>query len=166
MFRPKRVVLTLAIVFVVLQLVPYGRDHANPPGTGEPAWSSPRVRELAKRACFDCHSNETVWPWYSSVAPVSWLVQRDVDHGRRALNFSTNRGEADEAAELVREGEMPPWFYLPLHSEARLGDAEKQELVAGLIATFGGEGGTGPNAEGSGERRGAGSREEEERDDH
>ena len=57
---------------VVMQLVPYGRDHSNPPVTAEPNWDSPETRALFKRACFDCHSNETVWPWYAYVAPFSW----------------------------------------------------------------------------------------------
>lgn len=143
MFTRKRVLLACAVVLVGLQLVPYGRDHSNPPVVGEPQWSSPRVRELAKRACFDCHSNETVWPWYAHLAPVSWLVQRDVDEGREHLNFSTftsDPRDADEAAELAESGEMPPWFYLPLHAEARLSEAETRELVDGLTATLGGKG--------------------------
>lgn len=143
MFKPKRILLVLVVVFIGLQLVPYGRGHTNPPVVGEPQWASPRVRELAARACFDCHSNETKWPWYSHVAPMSWLVQRDVDEGREHLNFSTfatSGGDSDEAAELVGAGEMPPWFYLPLHSEARLSDAEKKELVDGFTAMFGGAG--------------------------
>ncbi len=74
--------------FGLLQLVPYGRNHTNPPVAAEPAWASAQTRALAVRACFDCHSNETTWPWYSNVAPVSWLIQRDVDEGRRRLNFS------------------------------------------------------------------------------
>lgn len=126
----------------VVQVVPYGRSHTNPPVTGEPPWDSPATRELAKRACFDCHSNETVWPWYSHVAPVSWLVQRDTDEGRRKLNFSEwnkPQKEADEAAKAVREGEMPMWIYLPTHPEARLTDAEKQALIQGLEATMGGK---------------------------
>lgn len=126
-----------------IQLVPYGRDHSNPPVTAEPQWDSAATRDLAKRACFDCHSNETVWPWYSHVAPVSWLLQRDVDDGRSKLNFSEwdkPQKEADEAAKEVREGEMPPWFYLPTHPEARLTDAEKQALIVGLEATVGTKG--------------------------
>lgn len=126
-----------------IQLVPYGRNHSNPPVTAEPQWDSAATRDLAKRACFDCHSNETVWPWYSHVAPVSWLLQRDVEEGRSKLNFSEwdkPQKEADEAAKEVREGEMPPWFYLPTHPEARLTDAEKQALIAGLEATVGTKG--------------------------
>jgi len=68
-------VLAGGIVFIAMQLVPYGHAHTNPPVTGEPKWDSPQTRELAKRACFDCHSNETDWPWYSNIAPVSWLIQ-------------------------------------------------------------------------------------------
>ena len=140
----KRIVLVgLAIVvggFVLIQLVPYGRDHNNPPVVSEPNWDTAQTRELAQRACFDCHSNETVWPWYSNIAPVSWLVQRDTDEGRRYLNFSTwgNGGEGrepGEAIEAVNEGEMPPSSYLIAHADARLSDAERQALVQGLRAT-------------------------------
>jgi hypothetical protein len=133
-------VLILVVIFGLIQLVPYGRDHTNPPVLQEPAWDSAQTRALAVRACYDCHSNETVWPWYSNIAPVSWLVQRDVEEGRRRLNLSewgTRRQEADEAAEVVQEGEMPPSFYLPLHPAARLSSQEKSALVQGLVATFG-----------------------------
>jgi hypothetical protein len=129
-------------LLALAQVVPYGRAHTNPPVVREPSWDSPRTRELAVRACFDCHSNETRWPWYSNVAPVSWLVQRDVDEGRAELNFSRfdqPQKEAHESAEAVLEGEMPPWFYLPTHPEARLSAAEQAELVRGLRATFGGD---------------------------
>ena len=130
---------SLLALGLAIQLVPYGRDHQNPPRAQEPEWDHPRTRELFFRACRDCHSNKTRWPWYSSVAPVSWLVQRDVEEGRSHFNVSERDGaqdHGDDAAELVREAEMPPWFYLPLHAEARLTDAERDELVAGLIATF------------------------------
>jgi hypothetical protein len=128
------------IAFVAIQLVPYGRDHANPPVSAEPPWTSPEVRSLAARACFDCHSNETKWPWYSNVAPVSWLVTYDTLEGRRKLNFSEwdrAQREADEAGEAIREGEMPLPIYLPAHPEARLTDAEERVLADGLDATLG-----------------------------
>ncbi len=127
--------------FLLIQLVPYGRDHENPPVVAEPAWDSPQTRESAVRACFDCHSNETVWPWYSNIAPFSWLVQRDVDEGREHLNYSEwNRPqEGDESAETVREGSMPPNYYTWTHSDARLTDAELSALEEGLAATFGSE---------------------------
>ena len=87
----KKVVVLLSVcvaIFLLIQLIPYGRDHTNPAVVAEPAWDLPETRALAVRACFDCHSNETIWPWYSNVAPISWLVQRDVDEGREKLNFS------------------------------------------------------------------------------
>jgi hypothetical protein len=97
--------------FGLIQLVPYGRDHTNPPVVREPRWDSPRTADLARRACYDCHSNQTQWPWYSNVAPVSWFVNRDVVEGRKELNFSEmgrEDNETDKAAETVEEGEMPP----------------------------------------------------------
>jgi hypothetical protein len=132
----------VVLVLVVMQLVPYGRDHVNPPVTGEPPWDRPQTRALAVRACFDCHSNQTVWPWYTHVAPISWLTQRDVEEGRRALNYSEwDRGqrEAHESAKTLRTGEMPPWFYMLPRPQARLTPSERATLIAGLEATFGTE---------------------------
>ncbi len=126
--------------FLLIQLVPYGRDHANPLVTGEPAWDSAATRALAVRACFDCHSNETAYPWYSNVAPVSWLLARHVSEGRHKLNFSTwatGRQEAEHVARLIQKGEMPSWDYVLMHPEARLTDAEKQQLIDGLAKTLG-----------------------------
>lgn len=128
--------------FVLIQLVPYGRNHNNPPAGSEPNWNNPETRTLAERACFDCHSNETVWPWYSNIAPVSWAIQHEVDEGRATLNFSTwDQGgtskETHELAEVVYEGEMPPPQYLLLHPKARLTNAEKQALAQGLSALNG-----------------------------
>ncbi len=129
--------LGLVGVLAVIQLVPYGRAHDNPPVIAEPAWDSPATRELAVRACYDCHSNETVWPWYTNIAPISWLTTRDVDEGRRKLNFSEWGGgqKEDETVEVVLEGEMPPVYYGWIHSSARLSDSENAQLVEGLQAT-------------------------------
>ena len=133
----------LLLLVIAAQLVPYGRDHDNPPVTAEPTWDSPTTRELARRACFDCHSNETRWPWYSNIAPLSWLIQRDVEEGRDELNWSEwdPDSEGDESAETVIEGSMPPGSYSILHPEARLSDQAIDALVAGLMATFGSDGG-------------------------
>lgn len=130
----------LALGAVLIQVIPFGHTHSNPPEAKEPAWDSPKTRELMHRACFDCHSNETVWPWYSNIAPVSWLVQRDVNGGRRHLNFSeweTPQRHANDVAEQVKEGEMPPWFYLPMHPGARLTSTEKQALIEGVEKSLG-----------------------------
>lgn len=153
-----RGVFVLAALLIVAQLLPFGRVE-NPPVTAEPEWDGPRTRELAVRACFDCHSNQTQRQWYH-VAPVSWLVARDVAEAREHLNFSEwdrEQRDADEAAEEVAEGEMPLRSYLLVHPAARLSDAERAELVRGLEATVGGAGG-GESADGGGseESRGRG----------
>ncbi len=131
----------LVVVGVVIQAVPFGWDRSNPPITGEPAWDSPRTRELMVTACFDCHSNEVVYPWYSTVAPMSWAVELHVEQGRAAVNYSEwdqPQKEADESAETVIDGDMPPTYYTLLtHSEARLTEAETWALIEGLEATFG-----------------------------
>lgn len=124
----------------LVQLIPLGAARSNPPVVAEPLWDSPRTEALFARACADCHSNRTRWPWYSWVAPVSWLVASDVGNGRRHFNVSEwqrPQKDAGQAAEELRDGEMPLPLYLAAHAEARLSDAEKGELVAGLEATFG-----------------------------
>ena len=132
--------LLLVALFVVAQAVPFGRSHTNPPTTAEPRWDSPRTRDLARRACFDCHSNLTSWPWYSNIAPVSWLVQRDVDGGRSELDFSEwdtpQDVDAGDLVEAIRDGSMPPWYYTIPHRGAKLTSAEQAALVNGLTATL------------------------------
>jgi len=135
--------LGLVVLLLAIQLVPYGRDHTNPPGGRQIAWDSPRTDELMTDACMDCHSNATKWPWYSNVAPISWLVQKDVEAGREELNLSTGETEVEEMIETIREGSMPPWQYKPTHPGARLSDQEKQDLIRGLEATFGAAGAVG-----------------------
>jgi mono/diheme cytochrome c family protein len=132
--------LVLVLAFLAIQFVPYGRDHLNPPVGAEPIWDTPQTRALARQACFDCHSNETEWPAYSRVAPVSWLIQHDVYEGRSALNFSEwqrKQKEANEAAEKVLEGEMPLRIYRVMHAHARLSAADRERLAQGLERTLG-----------------------------
>jgi hypothetical protein len=130
----------LIAIALAIQLVPYGRDHVNPPPRREPAWDSASTRDLAKRACFDCHSNETEWPPYAKFAPASWLVQHDVAEGRAVLNFSewhrAQRGATD-ASEEVRHREMPPVAYRLMHPHARLSVGDIERLASGLAMTMG-----------------------------
>jgi cytochrome c551/c552 len=136
----KRVSLAAVLILLLIQFIPYGRNHANPPSTKEPAWDSPETRALFRRACFDCHSNETTWPWYSNVAPVAWQVQSDVDGGRKHLNFSEwdrPQKNANKVAAQVKPGDMPLWFYLPMHPAAKLSAAEKQALLDGAEKSLG-----------------------------
>jgi uncharacterized membrane protein len=135
----RRVAVVLGVAVLAIQLVPV--DRTNPP-VEEEVPASPEVREILRRACYDCHSHETEWPWYSRVAPVSWLVARDVEEAREHLNFSTwNRLSAEdraegfeEAWEEVESGEMPLWFYVPLHPEAELTAEERSLLRAWSVA--------------------------------
>jgi hypothetical protein len=132
----RRIGYGLVAGLVLAQLVPVART--NPPVEAEIAVADPEVRTLLRRACWDCHSHQTVWPWYSRIAPVSWLVAYDVDEGREELNFSRfesydatkQRKKLGELAEEVGEHEMPLWYYLLLHPEARPSDAERERLVS------------------------------------
>jgi mono/diheme cytochrome c family protein len=136
----KKITIWAAGIFLLIQAVPYGHDRTNPEVAAEPQWNSEATRALFFRACRDCHSYETVWPWYSVVAPISWLVTHDVEEGRSHFNVSDwgpDSEHGDDAAEQVEEDEMPLWIYRPLHPEARLSDRERQQLVDGLRATFG-----------------------------
>ena len=134
-WRPAAVVIA---VFALMQLVPY-RIH-NPAVVAEPNWDSPQTRELAARACYNCHSNQTVGPWYSKLAPVSWLLTKDVNDGRDKLNFSEwdsrQAREMRDAIETIEEGSMPPSYYtwFGLHREAKLTPDEEAALIAGLQA--------------------------------
>jgi hypothetical protein len=130
----RRAAIGAGVGFLAIQLVPYGWSHPNPPVSQDAPWPDPVSAELARDACYDCHSNETDWPAYSYVAPMSWLVRDDVEAGRDELNFSTwdDDGEADDAAEAVLEGSMPPRQYELLHPDARLSDEEVEVLVTAL----------------------------------
>lgn len=131
----------LVVVFVLIQFVPV--DRSNPPVESEIS-TPPDVKIIVKRGCYNCHSNETVWPWYSQIAPVSWLLARDVYEGRAELNFSTwQRYSTTEQVkklkkswEEVQEGGMPPWYYLLVHRDAALSDADRQVLHTWALSTF------------------------------
>ena len=134
----RRAIAVVAIALLISQFVPL--SHANPPVTREVRWDSPATRALAQRACFDCHSNVTTWPWYSYVTPVSFLVVSDVEDGRRRLNFSEwdkpQRATFADASSDLESGDMPAWQYLPMHPEARLSSTETSQLIDGLRRTF------------------------------
>ena len=139
----KKIILFLIGLFVLIQFVPYGRDHTNPKVMNEPQWDSVQTKTIFTNACADCHSNETKWPWYSNIAPLSWSIYHHVQEGREHFNVSLwgvqKKNKGDEAAEEVAEGEMPLASYLIAHPEARLTKEEKRTLIKGLKNTFGSE---------------------------
>jgi len=139
----RRIAVVIIVVLIGIQFVPV--DKTNPPVTGE-IKAPENVMQILRTSCYDCHSNESVWPWYSNVAPVSWLVVNDVNEGREHLNFSqwqsySGEDKAEDIEEIwedVEEGEMPSWYYLPLHPEARLSDKDK-EMIKNWVESGGSE---------------------------
>lgn len=126
-------------LLLLIQVVPYGHAHSNPPVTQAAKWPAGTGQQIAEAGCYDCHSNLTKWRWYSNVAPSSWLVQHDVEDGRGALDFSEwNRPQPDagELVEKVESGEMPPLQYKLAHSEARLSAQQKKQLVAAITGLY------------------------------
>lgn len=135
----KRSVLALGVFLVGVQIYRPARtnspiDHTQQIETA--LAGEPLIASILNRSCDDCHSNRTVWPWYSRVAPVSWLVVSDVNRGRRRVNFSEwGSYPADKRSKLlvaickeVREGDMPPITYTPMHSSAKLRKTDGQEI--------------------------------------
>jgi hypothetical protein len=130
-----RVAIAMLVLLGLLQLVPYGWRHPNPPVTEAAVFGSAAAERVFQAACADCHTNDTDWPLYSYVAPMSWLVRRDVERGRDAMNLSLmdgDFGELDDAADTVEDGSMPPRQYRLVHRDADLSDAERRRLVAEL----------------------------------
>ncbi|MEO7098129.1 MAG: heme-binding domain-containing protein [Luteolibacter sp.] len=132
----RKILPAAAVIILGIQFIPISRN--NPPVVKELDWDSAGTRKFAQRACFDCHSNQVRWPWYSRVAPVSWLISSDVGNAREMLNFSaiTDEDGFNFVAKQINKGVMPPKRYLALHAEARLTDAEKTEFLSGLKKSF------------------------------
>ena len=126
-------------VFLVLQVIPFSKPEANPPVSQEPNWDSPATRQMVKEHCFQCHSNETEWPWYGKVAPASWLLAWDVAEGREKLNFSEWDKRPIRVGEMIEEvegGDMPPVQYTTFHPNSKLQGAQLKEFIAALQRTF------------------------------
>lgn len=133
-----KIIILIVILAVLIQFIPYGKDHKNPTVTNTVKWDSPKTKELFYRACADCHSFETKWPKYANIAPVSWFIMSDIQEGRDHFNISKkiNAKDIKEAVKQIKEGEMPMWQYTLIHKNARLSDKEKQLLISGLKKTF------------------------------
>jgi hypothetical protein len=128
--KVRRILVSLAVAFGLLQLLPI--DLTNPPVESDVAAPAP-IQTVLRRTCYDCHSNETRRPWYSRVARASWLLTCDVHEGRRELNFSTwnaygagrQAKKLKETADEVRDRDMPPCYYVLMHRDARMTDADR-----------------------------------------
>ena len=134
----RRVAIAAAVIAVAIQLVPV--DRTNPPA-GSEIQAPDDVHAILTRACYDCHSNATKWPWYAHVAPVSWLVAKDVRNGRKAMNFSNwgsytphkQETKIQEIWQQVSDDKMPLKIYRPMHPEAKLTDADRAALKSWAI---------------------------------
>jgi hypothetical protein len=138
LFSKRKILFVVVAFFLLMQLIPVFK-RTNPPIAGEPPWDTDRTHELAKRACFDCHSNETRWPWYAQIAPIGWFLVSDVEEARGTFNLSNwHSGDisGQKAANRISSGEMPLPRYLLLHPEARLNETEKKQLIQGVLASF------------------------------
>lgn len=132
----KRIGALLIVALLLAQFVPAARS--NPPEHGA-AVAPPEVQAVLQRACYDCHSNETVWPWYSKVAPASFVIANHVREGRKELNLSLwdqyndqrkTRKKREIAKQIdIDKGEMPPWYYTPLHSDSKLSEKDRELIL-------------------------------------
>ncbi len=129
-------IIGIVLALAVLSVIASGAK-TNPTVESDISWDSAQTKELFYKACADCHSNQTKWPWYTNVAPVSWFVIHNVNEGREKFNISVQHiGETDDLTESIAENKMPPQDYLLLHPNAKLSSQEKQTLIDGLAKTF------------------------------
>ena len=133
----------VVVVFAIMQAIPYGRSsHTNPPAVNAFKWTDPQAEAIAKKSCYDCHSNDSSWWWATNVAPFSWLVQVDVDGGRKRFNFSEYAGlPSSQQFQRAVQGGMPPIQYTLVHPSAKLTDTQKQTLIKGYAAGMTASGG-------------------------
>lgn len=154
------VVGVIVVLGIIVEIIPWGNiipafAETNPPVQTQIQWNNANTEQLVKMACYDCHSNETVWPWYAHITPVSWLVAHDTNEGRQRLNFSTqsaNQINPNELVEQIQRGSMPKGIYTIMHPAANLSAEQKAELIAGIQASLHGtrggfEGGLVPNGD-------------------
>ena len=154
------VVALVVLVFMLIQVIPV-QGRTNPRLRTQMQWNSAQTDSLVRGACYDCHSNETSWPWYSYIAPVSWMIAHDVQEGRGKLNFSeqpASQINPQRLIQAIQNGSMPPAYYRTTHPAARLTDEQKQQLIAGIQTNLAGQkGGQGQNGDnGAGSEAGSG----------
>jgi hypothetical protein len=133
--RLKKTMIALVLAFLAAQFV--RMDKSNPPVRSD-LTAPPAVKAALRGACYNCHSNETVWPWYSNIAPASWLIAADVKEGRGHMNFSewgtydseTQSHQMRSVTEEVGNHDMPPWYYRIAHSEAQLSQSDRDLILA------------------------------------
>ncbi|AIL44487.1 MULTISPECIES: heme-binding domain-containing protein [Elizabethkingia] len=136
----KKFLIILLVAFIIIQFFPI--DKVNPPVNERMDFltikkTPEEVSKVIRNSCYDCHSNETKYPWYSNIAPVSWWMKDHIIDGRKHLNFSTfatydterQLRKLDESVEMIEKDKMPLETYLLVHQNARLSDMDKKILI-------------------------------------
>lgn len=136
----KKVLVILLVAFILIQFFPI--DKNNPAPTPQMDFlmikhTPESTAALIRNSCYDCHSNETKYPWYTNVQPFAWFLKSHIDEGRKKLNFSTfatyepkrQAHKLAETAEMIEKGEMPLDSYVLIHSDAKLNETQKQGLI-------------------------------------
>lgn len=136
----KKILIALLVILVVMQF--FRIDKVNPEYPAEQDFLTvenvdPAVAKIVKYACYDCHSYETKYPWYSNIAPASWILKDHINEAREEMNFSEwstyttkkKKHKLEECYEMVEEGEMPLKGYVVMHSEAQLSDQQRDLLT-------------------------------------
>ncbi len=135
MFTLRRVIIGLVVLVAAIQFIPV--SYTNPPAADPVVFTDPKAEQIAKKACYDCHSNNTRYPWYSNFQPVAWWLDSHINEGKEELNFSEygkrtlvkRAKKLRKIAEEVEEGEMPLKSYTWIHKDARLTDQEKKIVI-------------------------------------
>ncbi|MET3536515.1 heme-binding domain-containing protein [Chryseobacterium limigenitum] len=136
----KKVIVVLLVAFIIIQFFPI--DKKNPPPTPGMDFlrikkTPPQIAKLISTSCYDCHSNESKYPWYSDIAPSSWLLKNHINEGRKHLNFSTfatyepkrQAHKLEECIEMIEKEEMPLDSYYLGHQDAKLTMEQRKELI-------------------------------------
>jgi len=136
----KKILVILLVAFIIIQFFPI--DKTNPAPTPGMDFlriknTPPEIATLINSSCYDCHSNETRYPWYANIAPASWFLKSHINDGRKHLNFSTfavyqpkqQLHKLEECIEMVEKKEMPLDSYFLGHQEAKLTDEQRKILI-------------------------------------
>ncbi|WP_312902556.1 heme-binding domain-containing protein [Chryseobacterium taichungense] len=136
----KKVLIVILVAFIIIQFFPIDKTNPEPtPGMDflKIKNTKPEIAKIIKTSCYDCHSSETKYPWYSNVAPFSWMLKNHIDEGRKELNFSTfaiypakdQAHKLQECIEMIEKKEMPLESYFIGHQDAKLSDEQRKILI-------------------------------------
>lgn len=136
-----KISVALIVLFVLIQFIPVKKNQSTEDDFGILNYyqldQDGEIASILKTSCYDCHSNNTIYPWYNKIAPVSWYLAKHVNNGKKHLNFSDwkymddakKEHKIEECIEMILEDEMPLTSYTLVHGDAKLSEAQKESLV-------------------------------------